>query len=261
MISGVRRVAMAVLLLVGVFVIGAVPGAAATMHAQRHEQTTTVAGETTTVAPTTIAPATTEVPTTTETPTTTEPATEPATTSSTTSSTTSTTVPPPATSSGSSSTPWGWIIAILAVIAVVLIVVLAVRRRSSSRAESEWKNAAASALRDANLTRDMLAGEAPSGDAEAATRLTAVRDAVERVASHFDQLATSSPNDEMRRNSIGVATSLRGYYFAVESEQMLHDAPTTPTADQLATADAAKRAGAAELDAAVAAIRAYVAPA
>jgi hypothetical protein len=90
--------------------------------------------------------------------------------------------------------------------------------------------------------------------------VAAVRDAVERVASQFDRLATSAPNDETRQNSIALAASLRGYFFALESEQMLHDAPTTPTADQLATADAAKRARAAEIGAAVAAIRAYVAP-
>jgi hypothetical protein len=64
----------------------------------------------------------------------------------------------------------------------------------------------------------------------------------------------------MRRHSIGVATSLRGYFFALEAEQMLHNAPTAPTADQLGTADATRRARAAELEAAVAAIRAHVAP-
>jgi hypothetical protein len=154
----------------------------------------------------------------------------------------------------------GWIIAILAVLAVALIIVLVLARRSANRAKSEWKDAAASALRDVDLTRDMLADEAPPGAAEDATRLLAVREAVNRVATNFDQLAASAPNDEMRRHSIGVATSLRGYFFALEAEQMLHNAPTAPTADQLGTADATRRARAAELEAAVAAIRAHVAP-
>ena len=145
-------------------------------------------------------------------------------------------------------------------IAGALIVVLVFVRRSANRAKSEWKNAAASALRDADLTRDMLADEAPPGVAEDATRLRAVRESVERVATNFDQLAANAPNDEMRRRSIGVATSLRGYFFALEAEQMLHNAPTAPTADQLGTADATKRARAVELDAAVAAIRAHVVP-
>ena len=250
-----RRARITVLLLVAVIGIGmlAAAAAASAMHPGRPAQVATLPGETTTLAPTTVA-TTTVAPSTTEVPTTTEPTTEPATT------TTATTVPPASTSSDDSSAPWGWIIAILVVLAVGLIVVLAFLRRSSNRAKSEWKNAAASALRDADLTRDMLADEARPGEAEDARRLTAVRDAVERVASQFDQLATSSPNDEMRRSSTAVATSLRGYFFALESEQMLHHAPTTPTADQLATADATKRARAAELGAAVAAIRAYVAP-
>jgi hypothetical protein len=224
------------------------------MHAQRPAQVTTLPGETTTLAPTTLAP-TTLAPTTSEAPTTAEPATttEPA-------PTTTITVAPPASTSSGSSTPWGWIIAILAVVAVALIVVLVLMRRSSNRTKAEWKNAAASALRDADLTRDMLADEARPGEAEDPRRVAAVRDAVERVASQFDRLATTAPNDETRQNSIALAASLRGYFFAMESEQMLHDAPTTPTADQLATADATKRARAAELGAAVAAIRAYVAP-
>jgi hypothetical protein len=138
--------------------------------------------------------------------------------------------------------------------------VLVFVRRSAAGAKSEWKSGAASALRDADLTRDMLADEARPGEPEDATRVAAVRDTVERVAGHFDQLAASAPTDDMRRNSIGMAASLRGYFFALEAEQMLHHAPTTPTADQLATADATKRARAAELEAATAAIRAYVAP-
>ena len=144
-------------------------------------------------------------------------------------------------------------------IAVALIVALVFQRRSSNRTKSEWKNSAASSLRDADLTRDMLADEARPGDAEDASRVTVVRDTVERVASQFDQLAATAPNDDMRRHSIDLATSLRGYFFALEAQQMLHNAPTTPTADQLGTADATKRARAAELEAAATAIRVYVA--
>jgi hypothetical protein len=253
-----RRARRTVLLVVAVFAIIAIAATAgaAEIHVQRRAQT--VPPATTTLAPTTVA-TTTVASTTTELATTT---TEPATTTSgptTTSSTPTTTVPAASTSGGSSSAPWGWIIAILAVIAVALIVALVFQRRSSNSAKSEWKNSAESALRDADLTRDMLADEARPGDAEDATRVTTVRDTVERVARQFDQLAASAPNDDMRRHSIDVATSLRGYFFALEAEQMLHNAPTTPTADQLGTADATKRARAAELGAATTAIRVYVA--
>jgi hypothetical protein len=132
--------------------------------------------------------------------------------------------------------------------------------RNRSRAKKAWKDAAASTLRDADLVRDMLAGEARPGEAEDETRATAVRDNVERVATNFDHLASIAPNDAMRDNSTSAAGSLRGYYFAQEAEQLLHRAPTAPTADQLATADATKRARNTDLQAALEKIRAYVGP-
>jgi Zn-dependent oligopeptidase len=134
------------------------------------------------------------------------------------------------------------------------------RARNRNRAKGTWKEAAASALRDADLVRDMLASEAQPGAPEEVTRVAAVRDNVERVATRFDGLASSAPTDNMRRSSTSVASSLRGYFFALEAEQLLHGAPTTPTADQLAAADATKRTRAGDLEAAVADIRAYVSP-
>ena len=242
-----------------VFVVcGAAVGAAATSGASgvvqvaslRPMAVTTVPDASTTLP----GPTTTAASPTTETTTTT---TEPSTTTS--SSTTASTIPPASVpSSGSSSPPWGLIIAILAVVAVALIVVLVLLRRSSNRAKHEWNDAAASALRDAELTRDMLAGEAQPGDPENSARLTAVRSSVERVATTFEQLATTAPDDAARRNSIGLASSLRGYLFVLEAEQLLRRAPTPPTAEQLANADAAKRARAAELDAAIGEMRARV---
>ena len=163
-----RRARRAVVLAVGVSALAltaAATAAASAMHTQRPGQVTTSPGETTTLAPTTVA-TTTVAPSTTAVPTT-----EPATTTEPVSTTTTTTAQPVTTSDDDTSVPWGWIIAILAALAVVLVVVLVFMRRSSNRAKSEWKNAAASALRDADLTRDMLADEARPGEAEDARRL------------------------------------------------------------------------------------------
>jgi hypothetical protein len=202
-------------LFVGFVVVLAFAFATVGAGALRPSQVTTTDAPTTiaptTVAPTTAAPPTTEAPTTAA-PTTTE---APTTTSSPT-----TTVAPASTSSGDSSTPWGWIILILALVAIALIVVLVVLTRNRNREKKEWKDAAASSLRDADLVRDMLAGD----------------------------------------NSMSVASSLRGYFFALEAEQLLHGAPTSPTADQLAAADATRRARNADLQTAVEKIRAYVTP-
>jgi len=202
-----------------------------------------------TTAATTTLPATTTVASTAST-------TVPPTT--TTTSTSTTTVPASTPSTSSSSTPWGWIIAALAVVAVILVVVLAFMRRAAVNAKHSWRHAAASALRDGDLTRDMLEGEARPGEREDPARRNTVRDNVERVAAHFDQLAADAPDDNTRRNAASVAESLRGYFFALEAENLLRDAPIPPTADQLATADATRRQRAGDLDSALGAIRSYV---
>jgi hypothetical protein len=252
MIPLMRRARRAALL-VGFVLVVALVFATARAGALRPAQVTT------TQAPTTVAPTTTNAPTTTAVPTTTA---APATTEApTTTSTPPTTVAPATTSSSSSSTPWGWIVFALALVAFALIAVIVVLARNRGRAKKEWKDAAASSLRDADLVRDMLAGEARPGETEEATRVAAVRDNVERVSATFDQLAAGAPNDEMRDCSTSVASSLRGYFFALEAEQLLHGAPTSPTADQLAAADATKRARNADLQTAVEKIRAYVSPA
>jgi hypothetical protein len=137
-----------------------------------------------------------------------------------------------------------------------LLIAAIARHRSVGRAEETWGVAASSALRDAELTRDMLEGEARPGEPEDPSRRTAVRDNVERVAARFDQLAAGAPNDDAKRQAAAVASSLRGYQFALEAEQLLRAAPTPPSADQLAAADAARRSRAGELDAGLAAIRA-----
>jgi hypothetical protein len=233
-----------------VFLIGGATAASALGRSGiRPRQTTTVSAETTT----TLAPTTTTLA-----PTTTTAA--PTTTSSSTSTSTTTTTVAPKPSSGGSSTPWGWIIGILAVVAVGLIIALILMRRSSQQSKHEWQAAAASALPDAELTRDMLEGEARPGEPEDPARHNEVREKVDRVSTRFDQLATDAPNDDARRYAASVASSLRGYLFALEAEQLLRNAPTTPTADQLAAADATHRTRATDLDAALGALRAYVDP-
>jgi hypothetical protein len=153
------------------------------------------------------------------------------------------------------------IIAILALLVIALIVFLVVRARAAGATKRDWNAAAASALRDADLTRDMLSGEARPGEPEDAARHHAVTDNVERVSGRFEQLAGQAPDDESHRDAAAVASSLRGYLFALEAERLLRGAPTPPTADQLATADSARRARADDLDRALAVMRQRTSPA
>jgi hypothetical protein len=232
----------------------AVTAATAVALGRPAQETTVPNTDTTTIAPTTtVEPTTTTVEATTTT-------TQPATTT-TSSSTTTTTVAPGAGSTTDNNSRAGRvIIGILAVLAVAAITAMIIVRRNAKRDKAEWTNLAASALRDADLTRDLLAGEARPGQPEEAARLTAVRDNVERVAANFDGLAVNAPAEDLRQHALGVANSLRGYFFALQAEQLLHSAPTPPTGDQLASADATKRMRTAELDAAIDAIRTYVTP-
>jgi hypothetical protein len=134
-------------------------------------------------------------------------------------------------------------------------VFLVVRARAAGAAKRDWNVAAASALRDADLTRDMLAGEPRPDEAEDAARHHAVTDNVERVSARFEQLAGQAPDEEAHNSAAAVASSLRGYLFALEAERLLRGAPTPPTADQLGSADATRRARADELERALAAMR------
>ncbi|HWS48110.1 MAG TPA: hypothetical protein VN636_19765 [Acidimicrobiia bacterium] len=137
---------------------------------------------------------------------------------------------------------------------------LIMRRRAARTARHGWEANTTSALRDAELTRDMLVGEARPDQPEDPARQEAVRSNVERVASRFEQLAAGAPDETTHRNTLAVATSLRGYLFALEAERLLRAAPTPPTAEQLATADSARRARATDLDAGLDALRASVEP-
>jgi hypothetical protein len=224
-----------------VFVALAIGGAAATTSVP---DATTVASPPTTEAPATLAP------------TTLAPSTVAPTTVSTVTFVPTTTAPASTTSTSSSSTPWGWIIGIaLGVLALALIIMLIVRRRGAAATQHDWQSAAHSSLRDAELTRDMLQGEAKPDQAEDAGRHAAVQSNVERVASRFEQLAAHAPNDASHRAAASVASSLRGYLFALEAERLLRGAPTPPSADQLLAADEARRARASELDDALTALR------
>jgi hypothetical protein len=211
------------------------PGSAQVTTTPEVTTTTTAAPTTTTVATTT----TTNPPTTTSVAATTTPA---------------TVVPVQKTDNGSSSTPWVLIIVVLAILAVGLIATLGVRRRAANSAKRDWNAAAASARRDAELTRDMLSGEARPGEVEDRARQRAVDDNVARVSARFEQLAANAPDDASQRNATAVATALRGYLFALEAERLLRNAPTPPSAEQLTAADATRRSRANDLEAALAAL-------
>ncbi len=198
------------------------------------ETTTTSSTEVTT---TTLAPTTTTVPatTTTLTPTTT---TVPDTT---------TTMQPVPTSS--SSLLWAWILGAIAVMALIAAGIAAyLGKAKREEAQATWSPSARAALETASLARSMLVSQPTGGDSQ----LPQVRAQGEDAARALDRVAANAPDDILRQASSSAAEGLRGVLFSLEAEHLLRSGPSAPTAEQLASADIARRRRAAELDASLA---------
>ncbi len=213
--------------------------------------TTTPTTEAPTTAPPTTTP-TTEAPTTappTTTPTTEAPTTAPPTTTSSAESTSSTIAA--ATPSGglTSSTPWGWIVVGIVLAAGLIVgVVLLLQARSRRAALVTWRRDAGPALQQAMVARDLLIRDGTDVEPE---RREAVSTQVENAAKILDGLVTSAPDDATRHAASSSAAALRGLMFASEADRLLHSREKSPTADELAEADEARRDRVRELNTAL----------
>jgi hypothetical protein len=209
--------------------------------------TTTLVPTTTTTTP--VAPTTTTEPasTTTLAPTTTTLAPTTTTSSSTTMTTTAPLIAP---APSTSSTPWGLIVLIIVlVIGIVLIIVLLAARKRRGL-EADWRRAVIPALSDAQLAREaLLSGNAVSDSAEVRG---AVSVQVERAGVALDRAARGAPDPEAATTASSAAGSLRGLAFAIEADRLLRHGSASPTGEQLAQADEARRARTGELNTALA---------
>jgi hypothetical protein len=212
--------------------------------------TTTVATTTTTVPPTT-----TTLPPTTTTSSTVPPTTttRPPRTTTTRASTTTTTTAKPA---SSSQTPWGLIALIIVLVLAIVVVLLLMRGRRRKAREAEWRRMVVPALSDAQLAREsLLSANAVSDDAEVRG---AVSVQVERAGAALDGAARRPPDPAAGSLASSAAGSLRGLAFAVEADRLLRHGTAAPTGAQLAQADEARRARAAELNTALARLSARI---
>ena len=212
--------------------------------------TTTAPTTTTTVAPTTT---TTSLPPTTTTTAPTTTTTHRTTTTTEAPTTTSTT----AASAASSSTPWGWIVlGIVVVLAIVLVALLLARNRRLGK-EAAWGRSLLPALTAAELARELVLTQSSEDDPQ---RRASVGVQVDEAVSALDRAADSAPGDEERALCARCSESLRGLAFAVEADHLMRSGGEHPTGEQLASADAARRRRAAELDAALAQLRTLTTP-
>ena len=230
--------------------LGALSGAAG---AQDTTTTITAPVTTTTTAPptTTTVPPTTAPTTTTTLPATTTTRARPTTTTS--SSTTTTTVA----STTSSSKTWGWVLLAAVIALAALLVGLLIARNRRQGREVDWERSVLPAVTAAELARELVLSQSDADDNQhRATVAAQVQEAVDGL----ERAAESAPDDTNRALCTRCAESLRGLAFAVEADHLMRSGGQTPSGAQLASADAARRNRAAELQAALDDLKVAIAP-
>jgi hypothetical protein len=213
--------------------------------------TTTTTTPTVPTSTTPTLPTTTTSPITTTSPptTTSRPPRTTTTTSTTTTTPTSTTTTTP-TATTSSKTPWGLIALIVVLVVAIGLVAILLSSRKRRGIESEWRRSVVPALSDAQLARaSLLSGNAESDDPEVRG---AVEVQVERAASALERTGPGAPDPQAAGLATSAAESLRGLAFAIEADRLLRHGTSAPSGVQLAQADEARRARAAELNTAFA---------
>jgi hypothetical protein len=230
---------------------GVLAGAAAaqdtTTTATAPVTTTTLAPTTTTVPPTTAPTTTTTLPATTTT------RARPTTTTSHPTTTTTTS----ATKTSSSSKTWGWVLLAVVIILAALLVALLIARTRRQGREVDWERSVLPAVTAAELARELVLSQTSTDDGQ---RRASVALQVDEAVDGLERAAAAAPDESHRALCIRCAESLRGLAFAVEAERLLRSGGQTPTGEQLASADAARRNRSAELNAALADLRVAIAP-
>ena len=83
---------------------------------------------------------------------------------------------------------------------------------------------------------------------------------VDEAVDGLERAAAAAPDESHRRLCMRCADSLRGLAFAIEADHLMRSGGQTPTGEQLASADAARRNRSAELNAALEDLKLAVAP-
>ena len=157
----------------------------------------------------------------------------------------------------SSSTAWGWILlAVVLVLAVGLVALLIARTRRQGRA-ADWQRSVLPAVTAAELARDLVLSQTETDDQQ---RRASVGVQVDEAVTGLERAAATAPDEASRALSTRAAEGLRGLAFAVEADHLMRSGGEHPTGAQLASADAARRNRSAELAAALAELKASIAP-
>jgi hypothetical protein len=113
------------------------------------------------------------------------------------------------------------------------------------------------AVTAAELARELILSQTDHDDAQhRATVGVQVDDAVDGL----ERAAAGAPDEAHRTLCMRCADSLRGLAFAVEADHLMRSGGQTPTGEQLASADSARRNRAGELHAALEDLKVAIAP-
>jgi hypothetical protein len=147
-------------------------------------------------------------------------------------------------------------LAVVIAILAVFVGLLVARSRRQGR-EVDWDHSVRPALTAAELARELILSQTESDDAQhRAMVATQVDDAVDGL----ERVAAAAPDGEHRSLCMRCANSLRGLAFAIEADHLMRSGGKTPTGEQLASADSARRARSAELNAALQELEVAIAP-
>jgi hypothetical protein len=147
------------------------------------------------------------------------------------------------------------LLGVVILLAVLLVLFLIARTRRQGRL-TNWQRLVTPAITAAELARDLVQSQAPSDDAE---RRASVNVQVDSAVTSLERAAASAPDETLSGMCSRCAESLRGLAFAVEADHLMRSGGEHPTGSQLASADAARRSRAAELDAALGELKAALA--
>jgi hypothetical protein len=144
------------------------------------------------------------------------------------------------------------VIALLALFVGLLIA----RSRRQGR-EVDWDRSVRPSLTAAELARELVLSQTEADDAQhRATVAVQVDDAV----NGLERAAAAAPDEAHRSLCMRCANSLRGLAFAIEADHLMRSGGRTPTGEQLASADSARRNRSAELNAALEDLTLAIAP-
>jgi hypothetical protein len=121
-----------------------------------------------------------------------------------------------------------------------------------------WRRQARGAVDEAHLAATLLPPTAQ--DIPDTAHWRSVRDRVEQAGGSLERVSAIAPTEETADATRRTASSLRGLFFALDSNRLLRDGAVQPTPEQLLEADSAIRAREGELAGALAHLDRLITP-